>query len=74
MSICPDCKNEVTGTVCKECGLVFNDAVKRTLSEAKEFHQKVISNRREFLAVAGRGVLGLAAGAVFSSGASAAAE
>lgn len=33
----------------EECGLVFNDSVKRTLSEAKEFHLKVISNRRDFL-------------------------
>jgi len=33
----------------EESGLVFSDAVKRTLSEAKKFHEKILVNRREFL-------------------------
>ncbi|MCP4678314.1 MAG: DUF2326 domain-containing protein [Deltaproteobacteria bacterium] len=32
-----------------ESGLVFSDVVKRTLSEAKEFHEKIVFNRRDFL-------------------------
>ncbi len=33
----------------KESGLVFSGDVKRTLSQAKEFHESIITNRREFL-------------------------
>lgn len=33
----------------KETGLVFTDAVLRTLAEAKEFHQKIVENRKAFL-------------------------
>lgn len=33
----------------KESGLVFSDAIKRTLYEAKEFHEKIVFNRRDFL-------------------------
>ncbi len=33
----------------EESGLIFSDAVKRTLSEAKEFHEKIVLNRRDFL-------------------------
>ena len=33
----------------EESGLIFSDAVKRTLSEAKEFHEKIVINRRDFL-------------------------
>ena len=33
----------------EESGLVFPDAVKRTLEDAKAFHHDIISNRREFL-------------------------
>ncbi|MDP1536622.1 MAG: DUF2326 domain-containing protein [Burkholderiales bacterium] len=35
--------------VYEESGLVFPDAVKRTLDEAKTFHQHIVSNRRNFL-------------------------
>ncbi|MCK4618733.1 MAG: DUF2326 domain-containing protein [Desulfobacterales bacterium] len=35
----------------EESGLVFNDTIKRTLLEAKKFHRKVVSNRREFLEI-----------------------
>lgn len=35
--------------VYKESGLIFPDAVKRTLEEAKAFHYGIVSNRREFL-------------------------
>ena len=33
----------------EESGVVFSDAVKRTLSEAREFHEKIVLNRRDFL-------------------------
>lgn len=33
----------------EESGLVFPDAVKRTLDEAKAFHHDIVSNRRDFL-------------------------
>jgi len=33
----------------EESGLVFPDAVRRTLSEAKQFHERIITNRRAFL-------------------------
>jgi len=33
----------------QETGLVFPDAVKRTLAEAKEFHAQIIRNRKAFL-------------------------
>lgn len=33
----------------EEVGLVFPNAVKRTLSEANEFHEKIVANRREFV-------------------------
>lgn len=32
-----------------ETGLVFPDAVRRTLADAKEFHQRIIENRKAFL-------------------------
>lgn len=35
----------------KESGVVFQESIKRTLAEAKEFHLKVVSNRREFLEI-----------------------
>ena len=34
----------------KESGLVFPNAVKRTMEEARTFHQRIITNRRDFLA------------------------
>jgi uncharacterized protein YydD (DUF2326 family) len=40
---------EVIEKLYEECGLVFSDAIKRTLIDAKEFHKTVISNRRDFL-------------------------
>ena len=33
----------------EECGVVFPEFVRRSLGEAKAFHNQVISNRREFL-------------------------
>lgn len=33
----------------KETGVVFPDSVHRTLEEAKEFHSKIVENRRAFL-------------------------
>lgn len=33
----------------EESGVVFPDAVKRTLDEAREFHRQIVSNRSEFL-------------------------
>ncbi len=33
----------------EESGLVFPDAVKRTLNEARNFHHQIVSNRRDFL-------------------------
>ena len=33
----------------EEVGLVFPDSVSRTLEEAKEFHYKIVNNRRTFL-------------------------
>lgn len=33
----------------KESGLVFPDVVRRTLSEAKQFHERIVINRRAFL-------------------------
>lgn len=33
----------------KESGLVFPDAVKHSLDEARTFHHQIVSNRREFL-------------------------
>lgn len=33
----------------KETGIVFSDLVRQTLAEAKEFHSKIIKNRRSFL-------------------------
>jgi uncharacterized protein YydD (DUF2326 family) len=33
----------------EESGLVFPDAVKRTLDEARNFHRQIVSNRRDFL-------------------------
>ena len=33
----------------EESGLVFSNAIKRTLSEAKEFHEKIVFNRQDFL-------------------------
>jgi uncharacterized protein YydD (DUF2326 family) len=33
----------------EESGLVFSDAVKRSLDEAKTFHHQIVSNRRAFL-------------------------
>lgn len=35
----------------EESGLVFPDAVKRTLDESRTFHHKIVSNRRDFLEV-----------------------
>ena len=35
----------------KESGLVFPDAVKRSLDEARTFHNQIVFNRREFLEV-----------------------
>jgi len=35
----------------EESGLVFPDAVKRTLNEARTFHHQIISNRHEFLEI-----------------------
>ena len=36
-------------SIYKKVGFTFNDAIKRTLEEAKDFHNKVISNRENFL-------------------------
>lgn len=33
----------------EETGVIFPDSVRRTLNEAKEFHSKIIENRRAFL-------------------------
>ncbi|RXE56208.1 hypothetical protein ABH15_08650 [Methanoculleus taiwanensis] len=33
----------------EECGLVFPDAIKRSLNEARTFHHQIISNRCDFL-------------------------
>lgn len=33
----------------EEAGLIFPDAVRRTLLQAKEFHQKIVENRKAFL-------------------------
>ena len=33
----------------KEAGLVFPDAVRQTLVEAKQFHERIVENRRAFL-------------------------
>lgn len=33
----------------EEAGVVFGEAIRRTLAEAKEFHANIISNRRSFL-------------------------
>ena len=33
----------------KESGVVFSESVRRTLSEAREFHAKIVENRRSFL-------------------------
>jgi uncharacterized protein YydD (DUF2326 family) len=33
----------------RETGLVFPEAVKRTLEEAKEFHEQIVKNRKAFL-------------------------
>lgn len=33
----------------EETGVIFSDSVRRTLTEAKEFHSKIIENRRVFL-------------------------
>lgn len=35
----------------EQSGLIFPDSVKRTLSEARTFHNEIVSNRREFLEV-----------------------
>jgi len=35
----------------EESGLIFPDAVKRTLNEARTFHHQIISNRHDFLEV-----------------------
>lgn len=35
--------------VYEETGLVFPEAVKRTLAEAKEFHRRIVENRKAFL-------------------------
>jgi uncharacterized protein YydD (DUF2326 family) len=35
----------------KESGLLFPDAVKRSLDEARAFHHQIVANRREFLEV-----------------------
>jgi uncharacterized protein YydD (DUF2326 family) len=37
------------GQVYEETGLVFPAAVKRTLAEAKEFHKRIVENRKAFL-------------------------
>jgi uncharacterized protein YydD (DUF2326 family) len=36
-------------SIYKETGLVFPDALKKTLDEAKDFHKKLIQNRKSFL-------------------------
>jgi len=41
----------VVESLYEECGLVFNDSVKRALSDAKTFHGQVVKNRREFLEI-----------------------
>ncbi len=33
----------------EETGLVFSDSVRRTLADAKEFHRKIVENRKSFL-------------------------
>ena len=35
----------------EESGLVFPDAVRKTLSEAQKFHESIVVNRREFLEI-----------------------
>jgi len=37
-------------TLYEETGLVFPEGVRRTLAEAKEFHRKIVENRKAFLA------------------------
>ena len=42
-------KSHMLEKLYEESGLVFPDAVRRTLFEAKQFHERIIKNRREFL-------------------------
>lgn len=42
-------KSQALEKLYEESGLVFPDAVRRTLSEAKQFHERIVTNRRAFL-------------------------
>ena len=41
--------NTAIDNIYGESGVIFPDSVRRTLTEAKEFHSKIIENRRAFL-------------------------
>ena len=41
--------NTAIDNIYEESGVIFSDSVRRTLTEAKEFHSKIIENRRAFL-------------------------
>ena len=41
--------NTAIDNIYEESGVIFPDSVHRTLTEAKEFHSKIIENRRAFL-------------------------
>ena len=41
--------NRAIDNIYKESGVIFPASVRRTLTEAKEFHSKIIENRRAFL-------------------------
>ncbi len=41
--------NTAIDNIYEESGVIFPDSVRRTLTEAKEFHSKIIENRRAFL-------------------------
>ena len=41
--------NTAIDNIYEESGVIFPDSVRRTLTEAKEFHAKIIENRRAFL-------------------------
>ena len=41
--------NTAIDNIYEETGVTFPDSVRRTLTEAKEFHSKIIENRRAFL-------------------------
>ncbi|MDE2701410.1 MAG: DUF2326 domain-containing protein, partial [Gemmatimonadota bacterium] len=41
--------NTAIDNIYEESGVIFPDLVRRTLTEAKEFHSKIIENRRAFL-------------------------